>query len=88
MTGAETFAARRERMRRDRKERWDRWDREMEQCAMCALARTNVVHQQDPEHSPEGAAYHAGFAHHEFAPTGILVVGAASVSGYVQPWNR
>jgi len=26
----------------------------------------NVVHEMDPEHSPEGAAYHATFAHHPF----------------------
>lgn len=37
-------------------------------CAVCGLKEINVVHEQDPEHSPEGPEYHAEFAHHQFTP--------------------
>jgi hypothetical protein len=35
-------------------------------CGECGLVRFHVSHEMEPENSPEGAAYHAGFAHHEF----------------------
>ena len=35
-------------------------------CLDCGLVRANVVHEQDPENSPEGAAYHAELEHHPF----------------------
>lgn len=37
-------------------------------CARCGTVRANVVHEQDPGHSPEGAAYHATLKHHVFEP--------------------
>ena len=35
-------------------------------CARCGMVRHHVSHEMDPENSPEGAAYHADFAHHPF----------------------
>ena len=35
-------------------------------CARCGMVRFHVSHEMDPEHSPEGAAYHADLPHHPF----------------------
>lgn len=35
-------------------------------CDGCGMVRFHVSHEMDPEHSAEGTAYHAGFAHHPF----------------------
>ena len=58
-----------EKARRTRANRLDREARHRYSdalCARCGMVRFHVSHEQDPEHSPEGAAYHADFAHHPF----------------------
>jgi len=53
----------------DRRARF--WHAYGDPCADCGLVRFNVVHEMDPENSPEGPEYHADFAHHPFAETDL-----------------
>ncbi len=67
---------------REREVRWLRWDYDMERCARCGLARCNVGHTVDREHSIEGPAYYEGVPFCEFESSGALVDGATTVAGY------
>lgn len=62
-TSAEA-SARRAANRADR----DAWHAWWSAPCRCGLVRGNVAHEQDPEHSIEGPAYHAEFEHHAFEP--------------------
>lgn len=58
-----------------RRERAARGLSNSEKCARCGFARINVVHEQDPEHTPEGMDYYRDFLDqlHPFEPTGVYV---------------
>lgn len=50
----------------------NRWTGDREKCRRCGYLRVNVVHEQDPEHAPEGPDYYAAIREqmHEFVPSG------------------
>ena len=52
-------------------------DRQAIRCANCGLSRSNVVHETDREHAPEGLAYYADVPFCDFASTRPDIVTAA-----------
>jgi hypothetical protein len=69
-TVGESYREANERRRRNREARDAWWAYRDARCAVCGHVRFHISHELDPEHSPEGAEYHADFAHHAFVELG------------------